>query len=74
MLSRKAPLAVALVVVSLVGAVAGFYFYDQLKRAPGAGLSSPSSCSDPESIGSRVYHPYRLLIVKSCTTASGTVD
>jgi hypothetical protein len=70
----KAPLAVALVVVSLVGAVAGFYFYDQLRQSPGASSASSPSCSDPASISSHIYHPYRLQIVKSCTTASGTVD
>ncbi len=33
-----------------------------------------SSCSDPESISSHIYHPNRLQIVQSCITASGTVD
>src|SRR5712692_9960704 len=70
----KTPLVVALVVVSLVGAVAGFYFYDQLRQSPGAGSTSSSGCSDPASISSHVYNSYRLQIVKSCTTASGTVD
>jgi hypothetical protein len=64
----KAPLVVALVIVSLVGVVAGFYFYDRFNGG------STSSCSDPASISSHVYNPYRLQIVKSCTTASGTVD
>ena len=40
----------------------------------GGGSTSPSSCSDPASISSHVYHPYRLQIVKPCITASGTVD
>jgi hypothetical protein len=66
----KAPLVVALVVVSLVGVVAGFYFYD---RFDGASTSS-SNCSDPASISSHIYNSYRLQIVKSCITASGTVD
>jgi hypothetical protein len=70
----KAPVVVALVVVSLVGAVAGFYFYDQLRKSPGAGSTSSSSCSDPASISSHVYNPYRLQTVKSCSAASGTVD
>ena len=70
----KAPLVVALVIVSLVGAVAGVYFYDQFRLSPGAGSTSSSTCSDPASISSHVYNPYRLQIVKSCTTASGTVD
>ncbi len=70
----KAPLVVALVVVSLVGAVAGFYFYDRFRLSPD-GVSTPSSsCSDPASISSHIYNPYRLQIVKSCTTASGTID
>jgi len=64
----KAPLVVMLVVVSLVGAVAGFYLYDRFN-----GGSTPS-CSDPASISSHVYHPNRLQIVKPCITASGTVD
>ena len=70
----KAPLVVALVIVSLVGAVAGVYFYDQFRLSPGAGSTSSSTCSDPASISSHVYNPYRLQIVKSCITASGTVD
>src|SRR6266849_9422833 len=69
----KAPLVVALVVVSLVGAVAGFYFYDQFRMSPGASSTS-SSCSDPDSISSHVYNPYRLQIIKPCITASGTVE
>ncbi|HVH14575.1 MAG TPA: PKD domain-containing protein [Candidatus Angelobacter sp.] len=36
--------------------------------------SPPSTCSDPASISNHVYNPYRLQIVKACTTASGTVD
>src|SRR6267143_5787133 len=63
----KAPLVVALVIVCLVGAVAGFYFYDRFRP-------SPSACSDPASISNHIYNSYRLQIVKSCITASGTVD
>src|SRR6266436_7026820 len=70
----KAPLVVALVILSLVGAVAGFYFYDQFRLSPGASSTSSSSCTDPASISSHVYNPSRLQIVKSCITASGTVD
>src|SRR5437867_3577765 len=66
--SMKARLAVALVTVVLVGSLAGFYLYDHFN------VGSTSSCSDPASISSHVYHPYRLQIVKSCITASGTVD
>src|SRR2546425_13302416 len=64
----KAPLVVALVIVSLVGVVAGFYFYDRFNGG------STSSCGDPASISSHIYNSYRLQIVKSCITASGTVD
>jgi hypothetical protein len=33
-----------------------------------------SQCSDPDSISSHVYNPYRLNIIRSCITASGIVD
>src|SRR5207245_9839464 len=64
----KAPLVVALVIVSIVGAVAGFYFWDRFNGG------STSTCSDPASISSHIYNSYRLQIVKSCITAFGTVD
>ena len=64
----KTPLLVALIIVALVGSLAGFYLYDRFNGG------STSFCSDPASISSHVYHPYRLQIVKSCITASGTVD
>src|SRR5438445_10799544 len=64
----KAPLVVAIVIVALVGAVAGFYVYDRFNGG------STSSCGDPASISSHVYNPYRLQIIKSCITASGVVD
>src|SRR6267378_6146644 len=70
----KTPLLVTLIIVALVGSLASFYFYDQFRLSPGASSTSSSSCSDPASISSHVYNPYRLQIVKSCTTASGTVD
>src|SRR2546422_8796434 len=77
----KTPLLVTLIIVALVGSLASFYLYDHFILSPGGGSTSPgggstssSSCSDPSSISSHVYHPYRLQIVKSCTTASGTVD
>ena len=72
--SMKAPLVVALVIVSLFGAVAGFYFYNRFVPSPGAGPTSSSGCSDPASISSHIYNSYRLQIVKSCIAASGTVD
>jgi hypothetical protein len=70
----KAPLVVALVIVCLVGAVTGVYFYNQFRPSPGPGSTSSSTCTDPASISSHVYNPYRLQIVKPCITASGTVD
>jgi hypothetical protein len=70
----KAPLVVALMVVSLAGAVAGFCLYDQFRSSPGTGSPSSSACSDSASISSHIYNVYRLQIVKSCTTASGTID
>src|SRR2546425_7001453 len=77
----KARPAVALVAVVLVGSAASFYLYDRFILSPGTGSTSPgggstssSNCSDPASISTHVYHPYRLQIVKPCITASGTVD
>src|SRR6266571_1317165 len=66
LLSMRAPVVVALVIASLVGVVAGFYVYDRFNGG------SASSCGDPASISSHIYNPYRLQIVKSCITASGT--
>ncbi len=66
----KVPLAVALLIVVAVGAVAGIYVYNFRK----SDSASMSTCTDPASISSHVYHPYRLQIVKPCVTASGTVD
>jgi hypothetical protein len=59
------------VVVVLVAAGASYYYVSQ-NRSPGSDLTS--QCSDPDSISSHVYNPYRLNIVKSCITASGVVD
>src|SRR2546425_2986092 len=70
----KAPLVVALVIVSLVGVVTGFYFWDRFILSPGGSSTSSSNCTDPASISSHIYNSYRLQIVKSCITASGTVD
>src|SRR5881296_4005833 len=70
----KAPLVVALVIVSLVGATASIYLYNRFIPSPGTGSTSSSTCGDPASISSHVYNPSRLQIVKSCITASGTVD
>src|SRR5438094_4075068 len=70
----KTPLLVALIIVALVGSLAGFYLYNRFIPSPGAGSTPSSSCSDPASISSHIYNSYRLQIVKSCITASGTVD
>src|SRR5436309_14386761 len=74
----KTPLLVALIIVALVGSLAGFYLYDRFNGGPtsslGWGSTSSSSCSDPASISSHIYNSYRLQIVKSCITPSGTVD
>ncbi len=66
----KAALAIALAILVSAGAVAGVYLSDEF-RATQVSTSS-SSCSDPASINSHVYHPYRLQF-KSCITASGIV-
>ena len=66
----KARLKVALVMLALVSVVTGFYFWDRFVLSPGGG----STCRDPASISSHIYNSYRLQIVKSCITASGTVD
>ena len=70
----KTPILVAILIVALVGSLAGFYLYDQFRLSSGASSTSSSTCSDPTSISSHVYNPYRLQIVKSCITASGTID
>jgi hypothetical protein len=77
----KTLLIVSLIIVVLVGFLAGFFLYDRLilssgggSTPPGGGSTSSSSCSDPSAISSHIYHAYRLQIVKSCITASGTID
>jgi hypothetical protein len=70
----KALLVGVLVICALVGAVAGLYLYGEFKMSPGANSTSSLGCSDPASISSHVYHPYRLQIVESCTTVAGIVD
>src|SRR5690349_11832403 len=67
----KKHLLVPLIILASVGSLAGFYFYDRFGQSSS---TSSSTCSDPASISSHVYNPYRLQIVKSCITASGTVD
>jgi len=70
----KTPILVAILIVALVGSLAGFYLYDQFRLSSGASSTSSSTCSDPTSISSHVYNPYRFQTVKSCITASGTID
>jgi len=70
----KARTVVALVTVVLVGSLAGFYLYDRFVLSLGGGSTSSSSCRGPASISSHIYNSYRVQIVKSCITASGTVD
>ncbi|MBO0888472.1 hypothetical protein J2P12_05165 [Candidatus Bathyarchaeota archaeon] len=68
---KSTPLAIVLVAVVAAAGVGGAYYYFH-NLAPAG--EQTSQCSDPDSISSHVYNPYRLNIVKSCTTASGFVD
>jgi len=61
---RKIVPAVALTVAVVLVAAGVTAYY----------VSHNSQCSDPDSISSHVYHPYRLNTIKSCITASGVVD
>ena len=67
---RKLVLVAAFAAVVLLTG-AGVIYYVTHDRVP---ASSQSSCSDPDSISSLVYNPYRLQIIKPCITASGTVE
>jgi hypothetical protein len=68
---RKTVIAVVLlaIVIAVAGGVTGYYF-----TRTGSPASDRSGCSDPNSISSHIYSPYRLTIIKSCITASGIVD
>jgi hypothetical protein len=68
---RKTVPAVALTVAVVLAAAGVTAYYVSHNGTPG---SNNSQCSDPDSISSHVYNPYRLTIVKSCITASGVVD
>jgi hypothetical protein len=68
---RKTVPAVALTVAVVLAAAGVTAYYVSHNGPPG---SNNSRCSDPDSILSHVYNPYRLTIVKSCITASGVVD
>ncbi len=59
---------IALVVVAVLIAVSGAYYYAH-NLAPAA--DHPFQCSDPDSISSDVYYPYRLDVIESCVKASG---
>jgi hypothetical protein len=68
---RKTVTAVVLAVVVVLVAAGVTDYYVSRNGPPG---SDHSQCSDPDSISSHVYNSYRLNIVKSCISASGTVD
>jgi len=68
----KAALVATLVVVVLVGVVAAVYFAGTFEKVLSSTL--PSNCNDASSISSHVHSPSRLIIVKSCVTASGSVS
>jgi hypothetical protein len=70
-LKRKVALAVSLaaLVIAVSAGVTGYYII-----RTGSPMADHSSCSDPDSISSHVYNPYRLTIIKSCITASGIVE
>ena len=61
--------ALAAMVILVAVGVTGYYF-----THIGSPQSGSSSCSDPDSISSHVYNPYRLNVIKSCITASGVVE
>ena len=68
---RRAGLAIALALVAVSVAVGASYYASH--TAPPGSDRNPQ-CSDPDSISSHVYNPYRLQIIKSCIRASGVVD
>ena len=68
---RKTVPVLALIAVSALVVAGASYYYVSHNGPP---ASNNSQCSDPDSISSHVYNPYRLNIVKSCITASGVVD
>ncbi len=64
-------MAIAVVLIIVVGGVAGFYVYSS-RRLPTENVAS--TCRDPDSISSHVYNPDRLEVVKQCVTVSGIVE
>jgi hypothetical protein len=71
LLQRKIVLVVSLiaVVIAVSAGVTGYYIIHT-----GSPTADQTSCSDPDSISSHVYNPYRLTIIKPCITASGIVE
>jgi len=69
---RRAGPAIALALVAVSVAIGASYYYASHTAPPGSDHNP--QCSDPGSISSHVYHPYRLNTIKSCITASGVVD
>jgi hypothetical protein len=63
------PVALAAVVIVVAAGVTDYY-----ATHTGIPQSGNSSCSDPDSISSHVYNPYRLNVINACTTASGVVE
>ncbi len=60
-----------MVLIIVVGGVAGFYAYSS-RRVPTENVAS--TCHDPGSIWSHVYNPDRLQVVSQCITVSGRVE
>jgi len=68
---QKTVPAIALIVAAIL-AVAVVSYY--ITHNPPSTSSMTSGCSDPDSISSHVYNPYRLNIIRSCITASGIAE
>jgi hypothetical protein len=70
-LLKKTLLAVVIsaVVIAVAAGVTGYYV-----TRTGSPVSDHSGCSDPDSISSHVYNPYRLTIIKSSITHSGVIE
>ncbi len=66
------PLLAVIVAAVVIIASAGLTSYYITRN--GSPAADHSGCSDPDSMSSHVYNPYRLTIIKSCVTASGIVE
>ena len=64
------PIIVLIAVIGVASASGLYYYFRNVTPA----ANQPSLCSDPASISSHVYHPYRLQQVKPCITASGIAE